>query len=300
MNTLLVVRFWYTLAALVLGVAVVTLTLLLGQERHRRLALAYAAFLSSIWIILLSFALETFGVLVGAPNGWRVLTLVVNGTGSITYLLAAPLFYHSVLGLPIGPRFALVYRFVGGVIVAGVALLFVPTMHRAALTALNAFLFAVILYGIVLIALGYRRITERSLRRAIAVFVVLAGVFFPLMLLESAPWAGDRVTGAAIDFALPTFFGALAALSIPFALRRLNRPAFWTDNSVTPHFAAEFGLSEREREVVDKLCTGLSNRRIAEELFISPKTVENHLSNIFVKTGVHSRMQLITLLLANQ
>jgi len=52
-------------------------------------------------------------------------------------------------------------------------------------------------------------------------------------------------------------------------------------------------LSPREQEVMRFLAEGLSRTTIAEKLFISPKTVENHRTNIMNKLGLHSNMDLI-------
>lgn len=54
-------------------------------------------------------------------------------------------------------------------------------------------------------------------------------------------------------------------------------------------------LTDREREVLDVIAQGLSNDEIASELFISPKTVRNHITRIFRKLGVDRRAQAIVM-----
>jgi DNA-binding CsgD family transcriptional regulator/tetratricopeptide (TPR) repeat protein len=51
------------------------------------------------------------------------------------------------------------------------------------------------------------------------------------------------------------------------------------------------GLTSREREVLEELAKGLTNREIGRRLYISEKTVGVHVTRIFHKFGVHSRMQ---------
>ena len=48
-------------------------------------------------------------------------------------------------------------------------------------------------------------------------------------------------------------------------------------------------LTEREREVFDQLAQGLTNKEIAENLFITTNTVKRHIKAIFEKLGVHTR-----------
>jgi len=52
-------------------------------------------------------------------------------------------------------------------------------------------------------------------------------------------------------------------------------------------------LSEREKEVLREIAQGKNNKAIAEELFISEKTVKNHLTNILTKLNIEDRMKLI-------
>jgi DNA-binding NarL/FixJ family response regulator len=49
------------------------------------------------------------------------------------------------------------------------------------------------------------------------------------------------------------------------------------------------GLTEREGEVLARVAAGSTNRQIADELFLSQKTVARHVSNIFTKLGVTTR-----------
>jgi DNA-binding NarL/FixJ family response regulator len=56
-----------------------------------------------------------------------------------------------------------------------------------------------------------------------------------------------------------------------------------------------FGLTERELEVLGLLAAGLGNGEIAERLYISPKTASVHVSNIYGKLGVESRVAAATI-----
>ena len=53
------------------------------------------------------------------------------------------------------------------------------------------------------------------------------------------------------------------------------------------------GLSSREAEVAELVTQGLSNREVANKLFVTEKTVKFHLTNIYKKMSVKSRAQLI-------
>jgi DNA-binding CsgD family transcriptional regulator len=52
-------------------------------------------------------------------------------------------------------------------------------------------------------------------------------------------------------------------------------------------------LTPAELDVVRLVCEGLGNKEIAARLFISPRTVQAHLSHVFTKLGLTSRVQLV-------
>ncbi|MBP2628697.1 MAG: two component transcriptional regulator, LuxR family [Firmicutes bacterium] len=59
-------------------------------------------------------------------------------------------------------------------------------------------------------------------------------------------------------------------------------------------------LSYREIEVLEMVCKGMSNQEVAKELFLSEKTVKNHLTNIFRKIGVTDRTQAVLYAIKNK
>lgn len=58
----------------------------------------------------------------------------------------------------------------------------------------------------------------------------------------------------------------------------------------------KYGITKREREIVNAICEGKTNQQIADELFISLQTVKDHTHRIYSKIGINSRMKLVRLL----
>ena len=57
--------------------------------------------------------------------------------------------------------------------------------------------------------------------------------------------------------------------------------------------SSNMGLSAREMEIIGLVADGLTNQEIAEKLTISKRTVDNHVSNMFTKTGSKNRVALL-------
>ncbi len=59
-------------------------------------------------------------------------------------------------------------------------------------------------------------------------------------------------------------------------------------------------LSEREHEILELLAQGLSNKVIASRLYLSVRTVEGHLANIYLRLDVHSRTEAMLMAVRNR
>ncbi|MFH8736119.1 MULTISPECIES: response regulator transcription factor [unclassified Streptomyces] len=81
----------------------------------------------------------------------------------------------------------------------------------------------------------------------------------------------------------------------PATTARLMR-SLRTDPDATPELAPELaGLSPRERDILALIGDGLTNREIGKRLYLSEKTVKNHISRLLAKLGVHRRVQAAVL-----
>jgi DNA-binding NarL/FixJ family response regulator len=135
-------------------------------------------------------------------------------------------------------------------------------------------------------------------------------------ILAEAPWCRHvfrrLVAGAAHAEGWPfpaeglvesaRYFGGEGLVALATACRNLVRAAgLSAPDPVTPDRTPgtlrRFGLTERETDVALLLVEGLSNRQIAERLFLSPRTAEKHVERLLQKTGAASRSALVALTL---
>lgn len=88
--------------------------------------------------------------------------------------------------------------------------------------------------------------------------------------------------------------GAIGVIPKNWSLSKIGQAVHMVANGIP--LAAQgdpVGLSNREREVLNLVATGATNNQIAEQLFLSPHTVKDHISSIFRKLGVRNRAEAV-------
>ena len=131
-------------------------------------------------------------------------------------------------------------------------------------------------YIIILIALFLHKILNYfpSLSGHLVLAEVVIELFVNIITLSWVIWAGNI-------FCLKTELN-ISAQNIALAHQDLNM------------------FTKREQEIIHLILSGKSNQEIANELFISLKTVKGHIYNIFQKTDVKNRVQLVNMFLKKE
>lgn len=82
----------------------------------------------------------------------------------------------------------------------------------------------------------------------------------------------------------------------PDSEESLRRPTPTDPAAVASASGAPLELSERERQIADRLVDGLTNKEIGEELFLSTETIKSYVARILRKLGARNRVQAAVLL----
>ncbi|MBD3882479.1 response regulator transcription factor [Phormidium tenue FACHB-886] len=123
--------------------------------------------------------------------------------------------------------------------------------------------------------------------------------WIPVLFLSAKGQSQDRVkglnTGADVYMVKPFEPEELVAQvesSLKQASRLIQRQDKNTDSAPKIQVPFDVELTPTELRVVQFVARGMANREIADELNVSQRTIESHVSNMLGKTGLHNRTEL--------
>lgn len=156
---------------------------------------------------------------------------------------------------------------------------------------------AVFIYGILHLAIKTRKIKDINQRRAYRLFyswysliLVFTIVSLNLSLINSL-------------FGLLFILGYMSFHLVPVLFIQFYLQKYYVSNVEEVSFdekmksvIRKYAISNRETEVIELICKGMTNQEISDSLYISLQTVKDHIHHVFIKTGVKNRVQLTNLL----
>ncbi|MEU5208642.1 response regulator transcription factor [Streptomyces sp. NPDC020742] len=114
------------------------------------------------------------------------------------------------------------------------------------------------------------------------------------IMAGAAGYVLKEIKGADLVAAVRTVASGRSMLD-PATTTRLMSTLRGEEPSAEPEPAALSSLSPREREILGLIGEGLTNRQIGQRLYLSEKTIKNHISRLLAKLGVERRIQAAVL-----
>lgn len=131
--------------------------------------------------------------------------------------------------------------------------------------------------------------------------------WIPILFLSAKGQSGDKIKGLNIGADVymvkpfePEELVAQVEASLKQAYRQRQQTGGGGENETKIQVPFDVHLTQTELKVVQFVARGLANRDIAQELNVSQRTVESHVSNMLGKTGLNNRTELARWAIENQ
>lgn len=261
------------------------------------------------WMILFLFHIGAYGIWLGIQS-WVFFHINLMGNSPEGFALPVSLIHYLLSLVILLSYLPFILQLIGGEEQKRIRISFFSLQILLVLITFTGFFFHSLAFGMVINALfnsyflllsGYGLLKLKKqqlsqLRRAMYRFLLVAVILYGLLLL-ALPVALliplERFPSFSLLFTA-LFCGSWSLLMVRQFMARSDTEL----RPVTIHqgFLSDYKISAREREVLEKVIQGKSNKKIADELFISTRTVETHIYKIYRKCGVSNKVELLRLL----
>jgi DNA-binding CsgD family transcriptional regulator len=286
-------------AAFSLGFGVVTLVFTYARRYGNRSLWFFGYMLLSSSGFLLLEALKIYEQALQVALGpvHTPLLAALCGVSSGTLAVILPWFCFDLVGVPISrTRRAVHHALAVAALLLGVLQ---ETVSHAIFWRLDfALLMGLHGYGVLILWPNLQRIAKPYVRSMVRSFILLVLAFSPFalaqLILHDLPGLPPFLRYYPLEPLL--YYLAVMALLYSYAAIFLFAPTGSIAIELNEEAIYRIGISSREKDIILLLMQGFSQKRIGDRLGISPRTVKNHVYNVFQKAGVENRVQLLNIL----
>ena len=247
-------------------------------------------------LLMLMEAVSTYSSIVTADMETfkQIIYLTLNPIGEMIQFLMLPAEAFAAAGKKFPHKLSIISKIYALVIVATLPIA-VITGNSAIQLAREFFGQTVFhFYAYIVILTNYRSIPNKVLKKALRSYLILALVVIPPVLIYQLGVLDGFIHKNYFEIPFPYIIYCLLfnILCITNTFRYLFIPIDQESKDIPEQFLLQNHITGREREIIELLLKGYSNKQIGKTLFISAKTVKNHIYNIYQKVQVQNRMQL--------
>ncbi len=276
--------------SLMIGLSAITATLLFYFQYKKPTALYYAGFLASFYLLMFGDWISYISLYYPEIHNTTsniVLAIILNPVG-IYFTFFALSFIFSLFGKKLYKSLKIIIVVYHVIVIP--ALYIYPNLFILGMLPIIFTTFYMLIYGLI----NIRDISDQILKKGVLRVLIISAIFSPTLLLFFFPQSHFIKS-----MILSLFFISVSVYSIFFGVAFFQRKPYLKGGNPTETFIKKFSITSREVELIQLILDGNSSKEIAENLSISPRTVTTHISNIYAKTKVKSRVQLMNLFSSN-
>lgn len=285
------------------GISAITLFTAAYIKYKKNLIKYYIFFIASMGMLLLEQTVSTYKIVNNLYSNILNDFIMVLSYISCSYLIyVVPLFIYKLInieqtdrrknlysGLALIPLISLIdnYIFKSGVFV----------------WIANMVLFTVIIACLILTIKNFKRITNDKIKSCIKILCIFSAIFVPYMYLDTKT---EYISFLSENFpygllSVPAFYFVWNGVSIYWVIKYLKEKVFASERQqnkrdYSKEFYDKYKITNREQEVIVLLIKGYSYKEISEQLVISLSTVKTHIRNIYQKTDVKNKIELVNMI----
>ncbi|MCI1952090.1 MAG: helix-turn-helix transcriptional regulator [Clostridiales bacterium] len=289
----------FCIISLFAGVASITLAVFINIDHTKKVLKYFIGFDISLFTIQAMITLNLY--IVRTNNMGTFLSVMSNGMdvlGTSFSSLFGLLFIHALLGKRISKIKQILIVVITAFQLTAITICYANSKLVTLKHLGQASLIAVIAYEVFTVLINYREIPNKELKRTSRIFAIITLSFLPFLAFEYIRTEMNVLKDLQVlkMLALPAYFLIINISILHWSYAYFNTPAYISENKLTQYFIEKYGITDKETEVIELILGGLTYKQIADRLFISPKTVDNHVQNIYKKLQVTSKMQLSNLI----
>jgi len=298
------ITFFLYLSALGCGLVTISFAALFYHLYKKTVILFFSGFFGGLLFIQVSLVIQFYqGLFSDESRQW--LSYILSGTNLMGLLLVIyflPRFTFRLVSLTWTKVLTIIWS-----LVSIFFLIFEIVHHIFNFGVIRNWLVFILFFGVIILSIAlcisrFKIVGDLKIRKFLLIFGIVSSICVPLIMVENLrPFiAVFKLFWIFELFSLPLFFLLLTPLVFIMSFYFFNRPAYLINGHVSTHFITKYKITRREREVIECILSGMSYRETAGKLSISMKTADTHIQNIYQKTIVRNRLQLLNLIISNQ
>ena len=134
---------------------------------------------------------------------------------------------------------------------------------------------------------------DKVMRRRDRSIIAVTLVILAILQYSVLPFIDRHILWALFFISTYFFYGGFLIIYWRYFADLSRMKLKSTNGLAIDAFCEQFSISNREKDIIEEICNGLTNQQIADKLYISLQTVKDHTSRIYTKTDCSNRALLI-------